>query len=539
MQILVAQMDFSVGDFEGNLNQMLKCLRSSTADLVVFPECSICGYPAQDLLDYPDFTTKSEEFSGRLIELAGRKSFIFGGVERNIGLGRPVRNAAYFVENGSLKQKYFKRLLPTYDVFDEDRFFEAGREPCLIPFMGELISLTICEDIWGEAVGTKLHNRYNQAPLEDSRSASLFINISASPFEAKKVHSKREMLRNIALKYQKPFIYANGVGANDSLIFDGRSYFWSPTGELLESAKAFEEDLLTINTKSSGNKNIRLLDDEVENIYEALVLGIKDYARKTGFKKAVIGLSGGIDSAVVTCLAADALGAENLNVLLMPSRYSSKESLEDAFEQTKLMKIESHLLSIEGIYEASLVTLKNCFQSSAHDLTEENIQSRIRGLLLMAYSNKLGHLVLTTGNKSELATGYCTLYGDMNGGLAPLSDVYKMQVYELGREANKRRNRIPERVFQKPPSAELRENQTDQDFLPEYEKLDPILYSIIEEFKTGSDLLAEGHQLADVELVLSLFSKNEYKRFQMPLGLKVSSKAFGVGRRHPLVQKFL
>lgn len=541
MKIRLVQMDSIVGGFDYNLKKMREALhRASSDELVVFPECCICGYPAQDLLDYPGFAERSEKESKALIREFSDKSFVFGSVEKNKQSGKPYRNVAYFVEKGELKLTYFKRLLPTYDVFDEDRFFEPGREKGLVSFQGKQIGLSICEDIWNHDVGANLQNRYSQDPLGEMKDqVDLFINLSASPFESAKVGKKKAMLQSIVRKYKVPLVYANAVGANDNLIFDGRSYLLASDGDFAMEAKPFEEDEQVFDAflEASTHKNLPERT-EIEELYDALVLGIRDYCRKSGFSKALLGLSGGIDSAVVACLAIDALGAENVTLIMMPSRYTSQASNEDAFYVAKQTQCPLHIMVIEELFSSALKTLGMAFQNLEEDVTEENLQSRIRGLLTMALSNKFGGLVLTTGNKSELAVGYCTLYGDMNGGLAPLSDVYKTQVYELGREANRRKARIPERMFTKPASAELRANQTDQDHLPPYEELDPLLKKMIEDFRSPHELIEEGHDKERVEAIFKLLRQSEFKRYQMPLGLKVSSKAFGLGRRVPLVHSY-
>ncbi|PIR23657.1 MAG: NAD+ synthase [Deltaproteobacteria bacterium CG11_big_fil_rev_8_21_14_0_20_45_16] len=541
MKIVLAQINSTVGAFERNFQKMGEVLRQNqAADLVVFPECALCGYPAQDLLDYLDFLKQSEVYEQKLIESFPKQNFIFGNISRNSGPGRPLHNAAVFVESGKIKARYAKRLLPTYDVFDEDRFFEPGRKACLVEFKGKTLALSVCEDIWNNEIQSDLHNRYEQYPLEDCRAADLLINISASPFEASKVEAKRKMLDAIAKAFKKPFVYVNAVGANDSLIFDGRSYAWNQDGSFVLEGGAFAEQTyeLELFDDSASSFVTPTKPNAIKDIYDALVLGIRDYAQKVGFKSAILGLSGGIDSSVVACLAADAMGPTNVTGLMMPSRFTSKDSNEDALYIAKKMQNPLHIYIIEEMYTAALRTLSMAFKEVKEDVTEENLQSRIRGMIVMAMSNKFGHLVLTTGNKSELAIGYCTLYGDMCGGLAPLADVYKMQVYELGHEANRRQERIPERVFSKPPTAELRENQKDQDTLPPYERLDEILKDVIENFLTREALIKKGHSKEEVEKTLKLLAANEYKRYQMPLGLKVSSKAFGIGRRVPLVHRF-
>ena len=540
MKIVLAQINSTVGAFEKNFRKLAEVLRQNkAADLVVFPECALCGYPAQDLLDYPDFLKQSETYEQKLIESFPKQSFIFGNISRNPGPGRPLHNAAVFVENGTLKARYAKRLLPTYDVFDEDRFFEPGRKACLVEFKGKLLALSVCEDIWNNEIQENLHNRYEQCPLQDCLSADILINISASPFEATKVEAKRKMLDSIAQEFKKPFIYVNAVGANDSLIFDGRSYAWNAGGSFVLEGEAYAEQAYKLDLDKPSPVAISpAKPNAIKDIYDALVMGIRDYSQKVGFKTAILGLSGGIDSSVVACLAADAIGPTNVTGLMMPSRFTSKESNEDALYIAKKMQNPLHIYIIEEMYTAALRTLSMAFKEVQEDVTEENLQSRIRGMIVMGMSNKFGHLVLTTGNKSELAVGYCTLYGDMCGGLAPLADVYKMQVYGLGREANRRQERIPERVFSKPPTAELRENQKDQDTLPPYERLDEILKDVIENFLTREALIKKGHPQEEVEKTLKLLAANEYKRYQMPLGLKVSSKAFGIGRRVPLVHRF-
>lgn len=538
MKIALAQINSTVGDFEGNRKKMAEVLlKYPQADLVIFPECCLTGYPQQDLLEFSSFAEKASTEAQVLIESFPNRSFIFGSVEKNRDKGRPLRNAAFFIENGKLKATYYKRLLPSYDVFDEDRFFEAGREACVLDFKGKKIALSICEDIWNRELGGMLQNRYLQDPLEDCRGADLLINISASPFEYRKVESKQNMLSHIASTYGLPLIYVNAVGANDGIVFDGRSYFFDSLGEVLLELSAFQECVYEFDlfqpTKLSQTK---LTEDQ--NIYEALLLGIRDYCQKTGFSEVTLGLSGGIDSALVACLASDALGADKVVSLMMPSRFTSKESNEDALAVAIALQNPLHIISIEEIYQAGLHSLEYAFQGTSVGVAEENIQSRIRGMLLMAFANKFGYLALASGNKSELAVGYCTLYGDMNGALAPLADVYKTQVYSLAREANRRAQRIPERIFQKAPSAELKFNQKDQDVLPEYELLDRILRLHLEEFKSQSEIVQTGIDEKEVQRVVRMLARSEFKRYQMPLGLKISSKAFGLGRRVPIVHRF-
>jgi NAD+ synthetase len=537
MKIEIAQINSTVGDFKGNFEKIRAAVLASSADLVIFPECSLCGYPQRDLLDYPSFASQAETYASQLVTELSEKSFLFGSIERNLDGGKPYRNVAIFAHQGKVIGKYFKRLLPAYDVFDEDRWFEPGRKPLVIEFKGETLGITICEDIWSDEVGTALHNRYQQSPLEDSKGATIILNLSASPFEYTKVHAKRSMLQGISKRHKCVLVYANCVGANDDLIFDGRSYVWGPDGSPLLEAKAFDEDRRLIDTKSAAPIQMGEIDD-IRNIYDALLLGVRDYCRKQKFESVLVGLSGGIDSALVACLAVDALGVDQVVSVLMPSRFTSRLSNQDAISISSIMKNPIHIFAIEEIFQACLLTVSKAFEGCEPNVTEENMQARIRGLILMALSNKFGNLLLTTGNKSELAVGYCTLYGDMCGGLAPLSDVYKTQVYALAREANRRWQRIPESVFTKAPTAELRPNQTDQDMLPPYERLDQILKGFIEDFLSPTDLVQRGLPEAEVNQVARWLGSSEYKRYQMPLGLKVSSKAFGIGRRMPLVQRF-
>lgn len=537
VKIQVCQVNSIVGDFETNTRKISACLEAAHADLYVFPECAVCGYPPQDLLEYPDFALRSQAAVGVLAKAHPSKSFIVGGVERNLENGKPLRNVAYFVSQGKIAEKYFKRLLPTYDVFDEDRFFEPGRESKTIHFGGKKIFLSICEDIWNDEVQTNLHNRYDQFPLNDVKGCDLHINISASPYEFKKVSAKAQMLSALSKRHAVPLLYVNSVGANDSLIFDGRSCFISKAGEITEILPAFQESNVVIDL--ANIKNVcSPPQGSISDLYDALVLGIRDYCHKQGFQSVLLGLSGGIDSSLIACLAADAMRVENVVGVLMPSRYTSQASNEDAIAMARKMQNPIHFLPIEAVFSASLHTLSKAFEGTEAGVAEENLQSRARGMILMGLSNKFNHLLLTTGNKSELATGYCTLYGDMSGGLAPISDVYKTQVYELAREANRRSDRIPERVFEKAPSAELRLNQKDQDTLPPYDQLDAILELLLEKFETADAIVARGFGRPEVLQILKWVERNEYKRYQMPLGLKVSQKAFGIGRRLPLVHRF-
>ncbi len=538
MKLALAQMNSTVGDFSGNLQRMISFLdRVRDVDMVLFPETALCGYPAQDLLDYRDFALLAEKTAADFVAQVQAIPVAFGSVALNRGSGKPLLNVLKVAHEGRQIYEYSKRLLPTYDVFDEDRFFEAGRSSGFFEWKGTKIGFSVCEDIWSDDSSTELHQRYQVFPLEDCKGVDIFLNISASPFETKKVSAKRQMLQKIAQRYRTPLVYVNCVGANDSLIFDGRSYAWSGSGDLLLEGPAFEEALLVVDVKAAEIQEPKAIHAE-RLTYDALVLGIRDYCHKSGFRQAILGLSGGMDSSLVACLATDALGIENVHGVLMPSRFTSVESNRDALLLAKALQNPTHILSIEDLFQSALHTLEKSFEGFEPDITEENIQARTRGLLLMALANKYKALVLTTGNKSELAVGYCTLYGDMCGALAPIADIYKTEVYALAREANRRAPRIPETVFTKAPSAELRHNQTDQDTLPPYEVLDTILYQLIEQRRRVDDLLREGVPHDILTKVMRWLGASEYKRFQMPLGLKVSQKAFGMGRRMPVVQRF-
>jgi NAD+ synthase (glutamine-hydrolysing) len=534
VKIRLAQLNSKIADFDGNLAKISAVLNASATDeLVIFPECALCGYPALDLLDHAWFLNGAEKSLETLIQKFPKHSFVMGTIGENRGLGKRLYNEAVFVSEGKVKTRYAKRLLPTYDVFDEDRYFEAGRIPEIIEFQGVKFLLSVCEDAWGRSEDRRIKSRYPQDPLDDASGADWIINISASPFERGK--NRLKVMQDQARRTQRGFIHLNAVGANDSIIFGGRSVIFSADGDILFEAPAFQESSWLFDSTQRTSLTPAQIPDETSQVYDALVVGIRDFCLKQGFKTVSLGLSGGIDSAVVACLAVDAVGAENVRLVMLPSRYTSAESNVDAVEIAKATKSPLHILSIEAIFPAVLHTLETTFEGTAPDTTEENIQSRIRGLLLMAISNKTGDLVLACGNKSELATGYCTLYGDMAGGLSPIGDVYKTQVYALGREANKRAKRIPERIFTKEPSAELKANQKDSDSLLTYDRLDPILEALVEKDAKIQDLIAKGFQKEEIEKVVRLLQRTEFKRFQSAPVLKVSSKAFGLGRRFPVV----
>ena len=545
MRIALAQIDTTIGDFAGNVALIVKyaeCARERGADLVVFPELALCGYPPRDLLEKPGFIERSQSELIRLSRLLPPIPALVGYVRRSrADQGKRVANAAAWLEGGQVVFDYAKILLPFYDVFDESRYFEPGAGACVHDFGGYRIGITICEDVWNDK--HFWNNRlYTRDPVEEcvAAGANLLLNIASSPYNTEKIQLRYNMLKTIASKQRIPVAYVNHVGGNDQLLFDGSSLAFNARGELCTRAHAFAQDLVIFDT-AEGAREIRSApQSEAEEIYHALRLGIRDYVQKCGFKKVLVGLSGGIDSSLVATLAADALTPRNVLGVGMPGPYSSPGSIRDAAALAANLGIEFRIVPITPVFESYLKTLDPVFEAGPHDVTEENIQARIRGNILMALSNKFGSLLLTTGNKSELAVGYCTLYGDMAGGLAAIADVPKTTVYALARYINRAGERIPQACLDKPPSAELRPNQTDQDSLPPYEVLDAILKEYIEENR-GADEIATSLQHMDPSLVrrtVQMVNAAEYKRQQAPPTLKVTAKAFGMGRRYPIAQKF-
>jgi NAD+ synthetase len=545
VKIALAQIDTTVGDFAGNVDRIVKNAeraRNRGADLVVFPELALCGYPPRDLVEKLGFVERSQSELIRLARMLPSIPTLVGYVRRSrANQGKQVVNAAAWLEGGKVAFDYAKILLPFYDVFDESRYFESGASVCVHEFGGLRIGITICEDVWNDKnFWTK--RLYTRDPVEEcvAAGANLLLNIASSPYNTEKIQLRYDMLKAIATKQRIPVAYVNHVGGNDQLLFDGSSLAFDAHGELAVRANAFAEDLVIFDT-SDGAREIRPApESEVEEIYQALCLGVRDYVQKCGFQKVLVGLSGGIDSSLVATLAADALGAQNVLGVGMPGPYSSPGSIRDAEALAKNLGIGFRVIPITPVFESYLQTLDPAFEGAPRDVTEENIQARIRGNVLMALSNKFGSLLLTTGNKSELAVGYCTLYGDMAGGLAVIADVPKTTVYALARYINRAGERIPEACLEKPPSAELRPNQTDQDSLPPYEVLDAILKAYIEENR-GADEIAAAFQDIDPSLVrrtVRMVNAAEYKRQQAPPTLKVTAKAFGMGRRFPIAQKF-
>lgn len=544
MKVALGQINPTVGDIEGNVDKILlfcRRAREGGAKLVVFPELAVCGYPPMDLLLKESFVHATLAGLNHLRESIEGISALVGFVDFNSQAGRPLFNACALIEDCTIKDIQYKTLLPSYDVFDEDRYFEPAvtYSSCLV---GDWpIGITICEDIWNfRDIYPQV--RYQTDPVEMvvRHNPRLLVNISASPFSTGKHHIRHELVRSQALKHQLPVIYVNQVGGNDELIFDGRSIVVNSEGQLIARASAFEEDLVFVDL-SIGYGEIRdTPEDPTANTVHALVLGTRDYMRKCGFKKAVVGLSGGIDSAVTLAIACMAVGADNVLAVAMPSPYSSSSSIDDAKALAGNLGCGFEVIAIEAPMSCFTELLKPIFGDSPPDVTEENIQARLRGLILMAISNKCGHLVLTTGNKSELAVGYCTLYGDMCGGLAVISDLPKMMVYDVARYINEQAQReiIPVSTIEKAPSAELRPNQKDQDSLPPYVVLDGIINAYVEQRRGVDEIVRLGYEPEVVRDVVNRIDSNEYKRHQAAPGLKVTARAFGFGWRMPIAQRF-
>jgi NAD+ synthetase len=541
MKIGFAQINATVGDLRGNFAKIVAAydkLAQQGAEIVLTPELAITGYPPQDLLFKSRFVPDNLEILAQLQAHVKGPALVVGFVDPNGGRGKPFHNAAALLQAGKPMQKTHKSLLPTYDVFDEDRYFEPAHEIGPLGFGGRKIGVTICEDIWTEPYLSRPF--YDIDPVQElvSGGADLIVNVSASPFSLGKTVVRREMISGLAAKYQRPIFYCNAIGGNDELVFDGNSIAIGGGGELLAQLPAFHESMLVVD--STGRPAAPpVLPGTGEELFGALSLGLRDYLAKCGFKTAVLGLSGGIDSAVVASIAVDALGAGNVTGVCMPSQFSSRGSVIDALSLARNLRIECLQIPIADAFAAFKAQFKEVFAGCREDATEENMQARLRGMTLMALSNKFGHIVLSTGNKSELAVGYCTIYGDMAGGLAVISDVPKTMVYELARFINRDGEIIPASTITKPPSAELRPNQTDQDTLPPYEILDAILRLYVEENLSASEIINQGFDEKTVRWVQRRVDLNEYKRAQAAPGLKVTSRAFGVGRRMPIAQRYV
>jgi len=546
MRILIAQINPVVGDVDGNLNRILKTIHENLKDkpeLIVFPELSITGYPPRDLLERKWLINRAETALDRLCcETAELNCGILVGLPLFSGLsaGNGLYNSAVLIDGGKVIFTQHKQLLPTYDVFDEDRYFDSSSVSDVVSFRDEVLGISICEDAWNDP-GLFCHRIYTKDPIKElaDKGATLMINLSASPYQVGKDNLRRDLIRNHARNYTVPFIFVNQVGGNDELIFDGRSMFVGSNGKVVQEMPAFIQSSSIVDTTTTTSEDVTHISEAATDIFQALVLGVRDYVGKCGFRKVLIGLSGGIDSAMVAAIAVEALGNENVTGMTMPGPFSSGGSVKDSLILAENLGIKCHVITITDIYENFIQTLEPLFKGTVFGVAEENIQARVRGNLLMAQSNKTGALVLTTGNKSEMAVGYCTLYGDMSGGLSVLSDVPKTWVYKLAKYFNhlKGSDVIPVNTIEKPPSAELRPDQKDQDSLPPYPVLDSILSYYVDEGLPFSEIAEKGYDEQTVRWIIKAVERNEYKRRQAAPGLKVTSKAFGVGRRMPVAAK--
>ena len=559
MKLFLAQQNYLIGDFETNTLKIIEAIESAKAaggDLILFSELSVCGYPPRDFLEFQDFISKCDAAIDRIRQHADTIAVVVGAPVRNKRVqGKDLHNAAYFLFEKEIKAVIHKTCLPTYDVFDEDRYFEPAYEWNLVSYKGKKIAITICEDIWN--LGD--NPLYRTCPMDEllPQQPDLILNMSASPFDYTHVEDRKAIIRKNVEKYRLPLLYCNCVGSQTEIVFDGGSLVFDAKANLIKQLPLFEESLTAVHWNEDGYfseavQTVSYLLPEQElnpvslqpslciaEIHDALVSGIRDYFRKMGFTKAILGSSGGIDSAVTLALACTALGKENVRAVLLPSAYSTPHSVDDAEQLSRNLGNPYDIVPIKEVYASFLETLKPIFGDLPFSLAEENLQSRTRGNLLMAIANKFGHILLNTSNKSELATGYGTLYGDMAGGLGVLGDCYKLQVYELARYINRTKEIIPENIITKPPSAELRPGQKDSDSLPDYAELDPILYQYIERRQGPNEIKELGFDTALVDRVLRMVNMNEYKRNQFCPIIRISPKAFGVGRRMPIVGKYL
>ena len=559
MKIFLAQQNYHIGNFDYNTNKIIEAIETAKAaggDLILFSEMSVCGYPARDFVEFNDFLAKCQESINRIKEHADTIGVLVGAPVRNTQLrGKDLFNAAFFLYEKEVKAEIHKTLLPTYDVFDEYRYFEPAFEWKVVPFKGKKLAITICEDIWNMGDNPL----YRICPMDHlmEQAPDLMLNLSASPFDYTHDEDRKSVIKANVLKYKIPMFYCNAVGSQTEIVFDGSSMIFDKDANLCKAFPLFEEALDSVVLNSDGTFDATIIEPasrvpdkelnpatlepelNIAQVYDALILGIRDYFQKMGFTKAILGSSGGIDSAVTLALACDALGKDNVRAILMPSPYSTEHSVDDAVALSKNLENPYDIIRINDVYESFLHTLKPLFQDLPFSLAEENIQSRSRGNLLMAISNKFGYILLNTSNKSELSTGYGTLYGDMAGGLGVLGDCYKLQVYALARYINRNKEIIPINIIDKAPSAELRPNQKDSDSLPDYAVLDQILYQYIEKRQGPAEIKALGFDAALVDCTLKMVNTNEYKRNQFCPIIRVSPKAFGVGRRVPIVGKYL
>lgn len=542
MKIALAQFNPTIGDFEGNAKRILELAAEAKrggAELALFSELCLCGYPPQDLVERPSFIARNLKELDLLAKSIPMPSLVGYVGKAQDDTGKPVANCAALIADGRVLFEQRKMLLPTYDVFDETRYFQPASSQYVFPLNVARLGISICEDAWNDK-NFWPQRLYSRDPISElvTKGSDIILNLSSSPYTLDKRNLRHDMLRAIALEHKIPVAYVNQVGGNDSLIFDGSSIAFMPDGRVAALAKSFEEDLVFFDSSTGAGDIHSEPTNELDAAYRALVIGTRDYVRKCGFRKAVVGLSGGIDSALVATIASDALGPESVLGVSMPSPYSSEGSRLDACRLAHNLGIEFLTLPITEEFDSYRKGLSGAFKGLPEDATEENLQARIRGNLLMALSNKFGSLVLSTGNKSEMAVGYCTLYGDMAGGLAVIADVPKTMVYELADFVNREKERIPRATITKPPSAELRPNQTDQDTLPPYDVLDRILKAYVEDMKSPEEIAdLMGYSIDLVRSVTRRVEQSEYKRKQAPPGLKLTSKAFSVGRRFPIAQK--
>lgn len=559
MKIFLAQQNYHIGNFEGNTRKIIEAVREAKAqggDLIVFSELAICGYPPRDFLEFDDFVAACLQAVDQIRLEADGIAILVGAPSRNPQVeGKDLFNSAYFLEEQKIQQVIHKTLLPNYDVFDEYRYFEPAYEWAVVPFMGKKLAVTICEDIWDIADNPMYRNRPMDRLMAEQ--PDIMINLSASPFDYVHAENRLSVVRKNVLQYKLPMVYCNTVGSQTEIVFDGGSLVCDAAGNLIKEMSFFREELYAVHwdgkggfeepvsEKQSGlhgaDLKIPVFDPllHIDRIHDALVMGIRQYFEKMGFKQAIVASSGGIDSAVTLALACRALGPENVHALLMPSQFSTGHSVSDAEQLSRNLNNRYDTLPIKAIFDQFEQSLKPVFEDRPFNVAEENIQSRIRGALAMALSNKFNYILLNTSNKSELATGYGTLYGDMAGGLGVLGDLYKMQVFALARYINKDGEIIPENIITKPPSAELRPGQKDSDSLPDYEIMDAILYQYVERRQGPKEIVAQGYEEALVQRILQMVNRNEYKRNQFCPIIRVSSKSFGIGRRIPIVARYL
>ena len=544
MKIALAQLNYHIGNFDGNVKKIIDHINKAKADqvdIVCFGELAVCGYPPRDFLEFSDFIRLCDEAIEKIRMASSGIAVVVGAPTLNpVPEGKDLYNSAYFIADQEILYVQHKALLPTYDIFDEYRYFEPASEFQVVAYKGKKIALTVCEDIWN--IGNE-NPLYVTCPLDHliEQKPDFVINVSASPFDYDHAEDRIDILKENALRYNVPLFYVNHVGAQTEVIFDGGSIVMSASGNVYEEMVYFEEAYAIYELVSvlAEDQSLEQPKDKIKEIHDGLVLGVKDYFGKLGFSKAIIGLSGGIDSAITTVLAVEALGADNVRVILMPSQFSSQHSVDDSVKLSETLGIHYDIINIEDIYKSYMTKLEPIFGDLPFNVTEENLQARARGMLLMAVSNKFGNIVLNTSNKSEAAVGYGTLYGDMCGGLSVIGDVYKTEVYELAHYINRDSEIIPNHIITKPPSAELRPNQKDSDSLPDYDILDEILKLYIEDQQGPDEIIAKGHDPALVKRILRLVNINEFKRYQTAPALRVSSKAFGMGRRMPIVGKYL